>query len=101
VRSGSCLKAKNYAEGSKPLHGPDNRPGVNVPRPVWMKIIAPVRRPDLLLYKKNAVRFPFLLHALIFYRPGQEFLQDWSCKMNPDVAVSTLLRRRSRPKPRE
>jgi len=24
------LKAKNYAEGSKPLHGPDNRRGVNV-----------------------------------------------------------------------
>ena len=30
VRSRTVLKAKNYAEGSKPLHGPDNRRGVNV-----------------------------------------------------------------------
>jgi hypothetical protein len=89
-----CLKANNYAEGSKKAPWPGQPAQRECAEAGIDEIITPVRRPDLLLLKKMRCGLLFFLHVLIFYRPGREFLQVRSCKTNPDLAGSTPLQRR-------
>ena len=69
---GLYLKAKNYAEGSKALHGPDNRLGVNAAAAGLDEDHRACSAAGFIVEKKAVLLF---LQALIVYRRTTVFLQ--------------------------
>lgn len=74
---GLYLKAKNYAEGSKALHGPDNRLDVNAVAAGLDEDHRACSAAGFIVGKNAVLLF---LQVLIVYRRTTVFLQVWYAK---------------------